>query len=122
MLAKYGVTDAAIYALLERSYDRGDTDEKLGVVRTLTTLANTDSVKLLIKFLAAMNEKRKDNTLKENELPMVQSLINALGRTKHRDARPVLITVTSLDWTEAIKRLARSALQNIPQGGGGSDS
>jgi hypothetical protein len=121
MLGKYGVQDASIYTLLDRSYSRSDdVDEKRFVVIALSSLATDESVALLSKFMDEYNVKIGDNSrFTDNVLTpaddrMVRVIIPALGRTKHKAAGAALRKVLGLQWTDGIKRLAREALQNIP--------
>ncbi|MDR3337296.1 MAG: hypothetical protein LBT16_08845 [Treponema sp.] len=121
MLGKYGVQDASIYTLLDRSYSRSDdVDERRFVVDALSSLATDESVALLSKFMDEYNVKIGDNSrFADNAITpaddrMVRVIIPALGRTKHKDAGAPLRKVLGLQWTDGIKRLAREALQNIP--------
>jgi HEAT repeat protein len=114
MLAKYGVEDDSTYSLLERAYNGGDTDEKRITIDTLATLANSQSVALLSKFLQAMNVKLQDSTLTNSDRAMVQVLITALGKTGNREARPALRAIEGQEWTSAIKQQARTNLQRLP--------
>jgi HEAT repeat protein len=113
MLSKYGAGDDSSYGLLERAYNGGDIDEKRTVINALATLADSQAVAILSRFLQAMNVKLSDNTLTNSDRAIAQALITALGKTGNSEARPALNSVLSYDWTNAIKNLARANLQKI---------
>ncbi|MDR0710329.1 MAG: hypothetical protein LBF77_09715 [Spirochaetaceae bacterium] len=120
MIGLYGVLDddAGVYQLLDRSYKEGyDEDEKIGALKTLSAVSSAESVRLLSAYLTAMNTKLQDNTLNQADERMVRQIIPALGATRKPNARLALRTVTAVNWTSAIKRLAEDALRNIPSGG-----
>ncbi|MDR2786200.1 MAG: hypothetical protein LBB83_09835 [Treponema sp.] len=119
MIGQYGVSesDTGVYQLLDRSYQEGyDEEEKTGAVKALSALASAESVKLLSSYLIAMNVKLQNNTLNQADERMVREIIPALGATRKPNAHLALRTVTLVNWTNAIKRLAEEALQNIPSG------
>jgi hypothetical protein len=114
MISRYGAQDPAVYPLLERSYKEGvDPEEQFAAITALTALATDDSVRLLSSFVLAINEKLKDGSLTQADERIIRSLIPALGATGRPNARPALRAVQSLDWTNAVKRLADEALQKI---------
>ncbi|MDR1129166.1 MAG: hypothetical protein LBL20_07630 [Treponema sp.] len=113
MLGRYGTEDSPSYDYLERTYNAGDLDEKRSAIEALSTMANSQSIAILSRFLQAMNGKLDDNTLTNSDRAMTQAIITALGRTRNSEARPALSSVLSHDWTNAIKNLARTNLQNL---------
>jgi HEAT repeat protein len=113
MLGRYGTEDNSSYDYLERAYSTGDLDEKRLVIEALSTLANSQSVAILSRFLQAMNGRLDDNTLTNSDRAMTQAIITALGKTRNSEARPALSSVLNHDWTNAIKNLARTNLQNL---------
>jgi HEAT repeat protein len=121
MISQHGVADSdtVVYQLLDRSYKEGyDEEEKTGAVRTLSALSSTESIRLLSSYLIAMNVKLQSNTLTQADERMVREIIPALGATRKPNARLALHTVTSHNWTSAVKRLAEEALRNIPPSSG----
>jgi HEAT repeat protein len=117
MIGQYGVPDGntGIYQLLDRSYKNGyREDEKISAVRTLGALATVDSAKLLSSYLYTMNGRLRDGSLNPAAERMVREIISALGATRLSEAGPALRTTSNTNWTTAIKRLTREALQNIP--------
>jgi HEAT repeat protein len=113
MLGKCGTEDNSSYDYLERAYNGGDLNEKRAVIEALSTLANSQSVAILSRFLQAMNTRLDDHTLTNSDRAMTQAIITALGKTGNSEARAALSSVLSHDWTNAIKNLARTNLQNL---------
>jgi hypothetical protein len=119
MINRYGTEDEAVYDLLERSYkqfaerNNGDRDEALDAIVTLAALGSEESARRLSAFLMTINQKRQSNTLTRNDEDLVREIIPALGKTGKPLGRPALNSVTALDWTPAVKELAREALKNI---------
>jgi HEAT repeat protein len=121
MLTQYGVpdSDTGVYQLLDQSYWEGyDEDEKTDALKALSVQSSAESVRLLSSYLIAMNIKLQDNTLNHADERMVRNIIPALGGTHNPDARAALRTVATNNWTNAVKRLAENALQDISSGGG----
>jgi cellobiose-specific phosphotransferase system component IIA len=119
MINRYGTEDEAAYPLLERSYKQfaerndGDRDEALDAIVTLAALGTDESARRLSSFLMTINQKLQSGTHTRKDEDLVREIIPALGRTGRPIARPALSSVTALNWTEAVKNLAREALQNI---------
>lgn len=119
MINRYGTEDEAVYPLLERSYKQfaerndGDRDEALDAIVTLAALGTDESARRLSSFLMTINQKLQSGTHTRKDEDLVREIIPALGRTGRPIARPALNSVTALNWTEAVKNLAREALQNI---------
>jgi hypothetical protein len=119
MISRYGTEDEAVYPLLERSYRQfaerndGDRDEALDAIVTLAALKSDESARRLSSFLMTINQKLQSGTLTRKDEDLVREIIPALGRTGRPIARPALNSVTALNWTEAVKTLAREALQTI---------
>jgi hypothetical protein len=119
MINRYGTEDEAVYPLLERSYkqfaDRndGDRDEALDAIVTLAALQSDESARRLSSFLMTISQKLQSGTLTRKDEDLVREIIPALGRTGRSSARAALSSVTALNWTPAVKDLAREALQKI---------
>ncbi|GAB1481920.1 hypothetical protein MASR2M78_07350 [Treponema sp.] len=115
MFIRYRSDDPAVIPLLERSYKDGiDMEEKLGAVTALSVNGSDEAARSLSSFLVALNGKRKDNVINQEDERMVRALIPALGATGKAIARPALRTVDILDWTNAVKVLAIEALKKLP--------
>jgi HEAT repeat protein len=113
MLGKYGAGDDSGYSLLERTFNRGDIDEKRAVINALAALADSQAVAILSRLLQVINVKRADNILTNSDWIIAQAIIIALGKTGNNEARPALSSVLNYGWTNAIKNLARANLQKI---------
>jgi hypothetical protein len=114
MIRRYGTEDPAVYRLLERSYKEGvDNYEKEGAVHALSALATDDSARLLGSFVMLMNDKLQAGTLTRADDAMLKIIIPDLGATKRSAGAPALRSVLSLDWTNAVKNLAREALRQM---------
>jgi hypothetical protein len=117
MIRSYGTSDASVYPLLERSYSDGlaGEDEKFKTIRALSVLANDDSAKLLAQFLSELNVKRQRDNITQDDERMVREIIPALGATRRPSGRFALTAVINNDgWVQAVKNLARNALNQIP--------
>jgi hypothetical protein len=111
---RYKSADAAVYGLLERSYNEGyDTEEKIGVITALSSLASEESVRILSSFLSAINDKLQSGRLRQEDERMIREIIPALGRTGRGEAATALRSVRIMDWTTAVKRLAADALTKV---------
>ncbi|MDR2476871.1 MAG: hypothetical protein LBD18_03690 [Treponema sp.] len=114
MINRYGTSDEAVYAPLERSYTYGyDSQEKLVAVATLASLRSDESARRLSKFLADLNAKRQSGNIRQEDEQMVRAVIPALGQAGRPLGRPVLNATINLDWTPAVKALASDALKQI---------
>ncbi|MDR1108351.1 MAG: hypothetical protein LBL19_04880 [Spirochaetaceae bacterium] len=114
MINRYRTEDAAVYPLLERSYRYGtDTQEKIDTVGALASLATDEAVGLLSSFLMIINGKLQSNTLTSDDQQMIRALIPAIGAAGNPKAQPVIRTVLSLNWNDAVKRLANEALTRL---------
>jgi hypothetical protein len=114
MLRRYGTDDAAVFPLLERSYNEGaDEEERLGVVAALAALGSDDAARLLSSFLMAINGRLQSNLITPLDERLIRAIIPALGATGRSIAGPALRSVQALDWTGAVKNLAAEALKGI---------
>ncbi|MFP3090225.1 hypothetical protein LQZ21_07850 [Treponema sp. TIM-1] len=114
MINRYRTEDASVYSLLERSYRQGtDTQEKYDAVAALASLGTDEAVGLLSSFLMVMNGKLQSNSVSTDDLQMTRALISALGAAGNPQGRPALNVVLSLNWTDAVKRLANDALSRL---------
>jgi hypothetical protein len=114
MINRYKPEDSQIYLLLERSYKEGDDEEeKLGAVSALASLASEDSVRLLSSFVGVINEKLRDGSLRQQDERMIRALIAALAQTGNSDAIPALLSIQSVDWPAAVKRLAMEEVEKL---------
>ncbi|MDR3131164.1 MAG: hypothetical protein LBU18_06420 [Treponema sp.] len=115
MINQYKSGDEQVYSLLARSYttEGNDETEKMGAVNALASLANEDSVRILSGFLAAINDKLRDGSLRQRDERMIRALISALGKTVRPEAASALRSVLGLDWPAAVKRLAEGELQKV---------
>lgn len=114
MLRRYGTSDTNLLASLERSYKEGiDFEERVGAVEVLAGMGSDDAARLLAAFLMEMNTKRRNNLITAEDERMVRALIPALGKTGKSIVRPALQQVEFVDWTDAVKTLAKEALGNI---------
>jgi hypothetical protein len=114
LINQYHPEDPAVYPLLERSYRHGtDTQEKLDTVAALASLGTDDAVKLLSSFLMIINGKLQRNNVTSDDQQLVRALIPAIGATGNPEGRPVINTVLSLSWNDAVKRLANEALTHL---------
>ena len=125
MIRENGCSDNAVYALLERSYKQfaepiniragaGDRDEALDAISTLSFLATDEAVKKLSDFLMTINGKMQSGALIRNDEDMIRAIIPAIGATKNANGRQALNVVNALNWTSAVKVLARDALAQLP--------
>ncbi|MDR1428817.1 MAG: hypothetical protein LBI85_00880 [Spirochaetaceae bacterium] len=114
MIQRYRVSDTAVYSLLDRSYKGGtDWEERLGAVSTLGVLATPEAARQLASYLQLFNAGLQRGTITTNDERMVREVIPALGAAGRSEGRAALNTVISLDWTNAVKNLAREALAKI---------
>jgi hypothetical protein len=116
MIRRYGIEDAAVYSLLDRSYKSGfDMQEKLDAVAALSALANEDAARLLANYLLEIHNRRQSNTLTAEDERMIRALIPALGATRQPSiGRSVLSLVQqSPAWTNAVRNIAAEALRTI---------
>jgi HEAT repeat protein len=113
MLGKYGTEDSSAYGQMERTYNEGDLNEKRATIETLSTLANSQSVAILSRFLQTMNTRLDDSLLTNSDRALTQAIITALGKTGNNEAKTALSSVLNHDWTNSIKNLARTNLQKL---------
>jgi len=120
MLRANGCSDNSVYRLLELSYKQyaeqrsGDQYETYNAISTLSVLATDDAAKLLASFLNRLNDNQRRGSSdpnKDNDL--VRRIIPALGATKQASARRDLMEVNTLGWSDAVKRLAQQALNQL---------
>jgi hypothetical protein len=109
-------TGEALCAGLRRSYDNGDTDEKLAAVQTLSALGSNDAARLLGYFLMNINQRRQSNSLTRTDEQLVRAVIPALGATRRGIGRPALRAVQqSSAWTNEVRNRAAAALKVIDE-------
>jgi HEAT repeat protein len=114
MINRYKTSDESIYPLLERSYTYGiDEDEKLNAVTALASQGTDESARRLSKFLMDLNAKRQSGNIRREDEQMVRAVIPALGQTGRPIGIPALTAVDSLEWTPAVKKLAKDAIKLI---------
>jgi hypothetical protein len=114
MINRYKTEDAQVYPLLERSYkEETDEEEKFDAVSALASLASEDAVRLLSSFVGVINEKVRNDSLRQRDERMIRALIAALGQTSRSDAAPALRSIQSIDWPPAVKRLAADEIAKI---------
>jgi hypothetical protein len=114
MIQRYKTTDNVVYPLLDSSYKSGsDWEERLGAVSTLGALATPEAARQLANYLQLFNTGLQRGTITPNDDRMVREVIRALGATGRREGSSALNSVLALDWTNAIKLLARDALSKI---------
>jgi hypothetical protein len=114
MINQHHTEDSVVYSLLERSYRQGtDTQEKLDTVAALASLATDEAVGLLSSFLMIINGKLQSNSVTSDDQQMVRALIPAIGATGNSQGRPAISVVLSLNWNDAVKRLANEALTHL---------
>jgi hypothetical protein len=114
MINRYRPEDASVYPLLERSYRQGtDAQEKYDAVAALASLASDEAVGLLSSFLMVMNGKLQSNNITPEDQQMTRALISAIGAAGNPQGRPAINVVLSLNWTDAIKRLANDSLTRL---------
>ncbi|MCL2478509.1 MAG: hypothetical protein FWF22_03345 [Treponema sp.] len=117
MIRLYKTQDASVYPQLDRSYQNGAMDEKLGVLYALDSLSSEDSARLLSGYLRTIHQRRTSNTLTSNDEQLIRVIIPAmgnLGATGRTLTRPILLQVQqSPDWTNTVKNLASDALRKI---------
>jgi hypothetical protein len=122
MVRRYSTSDSAVYPLLERSYKEGiDDEEKLNSIAALSALASEDSVKLLNSFLMIINGKLQSGSNNRTDETMIRAIIPAIGNAAanitgsgRESAKSALRSVNNLNWTNAVKELANTALQKLP--------
>jgi hypothetical protein len=114
MINRYHTEDAAVYPLLEHSYRYGtDTQEKLDTAAALASLATDEAVGLLSSFLMVINGKLQSRAVTVDDQQMVRALIAAIGTAGNPQGRSVLNVVLSINWNEAVKRLANENLEKL---------
>ena len=114
MIYSYKTADSSVYTLLERAYDNGfDDTEKIYAVNALGSLGTDESVDRLFNILKTLNTKRQSGAIRPQEEQIVREIISALGKTKNPKAKLPLQSVISTNYTEAIKRLARTAITEV---------
>jgi len=114
MINRYKTTDETVYPLLEKSYSNGnDRQEILDAIATLASLGTDDSAKLLSKFLMELNEKRRNDNIKQEEEQLVRAIIPAIGQAGRALSRQSLISVGAAGWPPAVKKLADDAMKKL---------
>jgi len=114
MINRYKTTDEAVYPLLEKSYSNGnDKQEVLDAIATLASLGTEESAKLLSKFLMDLNEKRRNDNIKQEEEVLVRAIIPAIGQAGRVLSMQSLIQVGASGWPPAVKKLADDARKKL---------
>ncbi len=97
--------------VIERNYD---VNERLNAVLALGIIGNDDATKILSSFLDRQNQRQLSGT-QEADNRFTIALIRALGMTKNPLARPVLQAVEYSNYTPAMVKISKEALQQIEQ-------
>jgi hypothetical protein len=116
MIQRYGTeNDNSVYINLGRCYREGiDLNEKLDAVQALSTIGTNEAAFLLNSFILAIHQRRQSNALTREDDQLIRALISALGATRRSVGRPSLTMVQhSPAWTNTIRNLASSALENL---------
>jgi hypothetical protein len=116
MLRRYGAgDDNSVYINLARCYREGiDTNEKLDAVRALSAIATNQAAFLLNSFILAIHQRRQSNALTREDDQLIRALITALGATRRIVGKTSLTLIQqSPAWTNAIRGLAGTALENL---------
>jgi len=114
MINRYKTTDEAVYPLLEKSFSNGyDRQEILEAIATLASLGTDESAQLLSKFLTVLNEKRRNDNIKQEEEQLVRAIIPAIGQAGRALSRQSLIQVGASGWPPAVKKLADDAMKKL---------
>ncbi|MDR2071035.1 MAG: HEAT repeat domain-containing protein [Treponema sp.] len=114
MINRYKTGNSQVYPLLERSYTEGtEEEERFGAVSALASLASEDSIRLLSAFVKDINEKLREGTLRQKDERMIRALIAALGQTGRSEVVSVLVSIQSVDWPTAVKRLAAQEIEKL---------
>jgi hypothetical protein len=116
MIGRHGVSDPAVYPLLERSYKEGSDDiEKVSSIQTLGAVATDDSAKMLSSFLLILIGRIQDKSNTQADERMIRAIIPAIGQVAKDPGRAALESAISGPTTEAIKTLAQEALGKFPK-------
>jgi HEAT repeat protein len=114
MITRYGIEDETVYPLLERSYKKGvDEEERIGAIGALSKIGTEDATKLLVSFIALMNNSLERGILTQQDERFLRVLLPALGATGQTVGEPVLQQVLAHNWTKGIHTLAQEALDSI---------
>jgi hypothetical protein len=114
MLAKHGSSSPAAVPLLERSYKEGiDAEERISAVNALSGNRSDEAGKALSSFLMALNGKRRDNNITQEDERMVRVVIPAIGIQGSAFGKIALQSVEFQDWTNAVKSLAGDTLKRF---------
>lgn len=97
--------------VIERNYDL---NERLNAVLSLGINGSDEATRILSSFLDRQNQRQLSGT-QEAENRFTIALIRALGMTKNPLARPVLQAVEFSNYTPAMVRISKEALQQIEQ-------
>ena len=120
MINRYKTDDESVYPLLERSIREGTMDEKLPAIATLASLGTESAARRLSDHLMVLNRKfvnmndsfGQGQSARDDET-ILRAVIDALGKAKQPIGRPALNQTIALNYTNAIKNLARDALREI---------
>lgn len=97
--------------VIEQNYD---VNERLNAVLALGINGSDEATKILASFLDRQNQRQLSGT-QEADNRFTIALIRALGMTKNPLARPVLQAVEYSNYTPAMVRISKEALQQIEQ-------
>jgi hypothetical protein len=114
MLSRSGSSAPSAVPLLERSYKEGiDAEERIGAVNALSRNRSDEAAKALSSFLMALNTKRRDNNITQEDERMVRVVIPAIGAHGSTLGKLALQAVEFQDWTNAVKVLAADSLKKL---------
>jgi len=97
--------------VIELNYD---VNERLNAVMALEINGSDEATKILSTFLDQQNQRQLRGT-QEADNRFTIALIRALGMTKNPLARPVLQAVEYSNYTPAMVKISKEALQQIEQ-------
>jgi hypothetical protein len=118
----YGVSDNAVYANLDRSYNSNfinrspDYDEIMMTLNALAAVKSTEAVDLLLKYLRELNERRRSGPWADKERQIFTWVVSCLGATGTRsgDVRLLLTTIQrNSSYTPYEQGLAKNALTQL---------
>jgi len=121
-IRQFGVEDNSVYTNLEKSYTNNfinnvpDYDEIRVVISALSAIKTDEAVRLLVKFLRELNDRRRSGVWTVKERQLFSWVVPGLGATKtqSQEARLLLTTIQrSSDYTGTEQGWARDALREL---------
>ena len=109
--SKFPASLAPLRKVIELNYD---VNERLNAVIALGINGSDEATKILSTFLDQQNQRQLRGT-QEADNRFTIALIRALGMTKNPLARPVLQAVEYSNYTPAMVKISKEALQQIEQ-------